>query len=153
MQSHDALPYLKEFIQDPELAEPAIIAVASSGSEAIPLLTEVFQTNTNSAIRAAAAKGLGEIGSHTGDPTITPPLLDYLIQNLKHMKTSADIDFPVLTEVVWSLGKLRNERSIPPIAELEEKIWLIYDTSKKMATLRDATNWTHKMVDMDGQIQ
>jgi hypothetical protein len=153
MQSHDALPYLKEFIQDPELAEPAIIAVASSGSEAIPLLTEVFQTNTNSAIRAAAAKGLGEIGSHTGDPTITPPLLDYLIQNLKHMKTSADIDFPVLTEVVWSLGKLRNERSIPPIAELEEKIWLIYDTSKEMAALRDATNWTHKMVDMDGQIQ
>ena len=107
-------PTLKEFIQDKELAEPAIIALASTGSEAIPLLTEVFQTNTNSAIRAAAAKGLGEIGSHTGDPTITPPLLDYLIENLKHMKTSSDIDFPVLTEVVWSLGKLRNERSIPP---------------------------------------
>jgi hypothetical protein len=153
MQSHDALPYLKEFIQDPELAEPAIIAVASSGSEAIPLLTEVFQTNTNSAIRAAAAKGLGEIGSHTGDPTITPPLLDYLIENLKHMKTSADIDFPVLTEVVWSLGKLRNENSIPPIRELEIKVWLIYDTSKEMTELRDATNWTVKQVDMDGQIQ
>jgi hypothetical protein len=155
VQSHEALPYLKEFIQDKdqELAEQAIVALSSTGSEAIPLLTEVFQTNTNSAIRAAAAKGLGDIGSHTGDPTITPPLLAYLIEDLKHMKTSADIDFPVLTEVVWSLGKLRNENSIPPIRELEKKVWLIYDTSKEMEELRDATNWTVKMVDMDGQIQ
>ena len=66
------------------------------------------------------------------------------------MKKSSDIDFPVLTEVVWGIGKLRNEKSIEPIAELEEKIWLIYDTSKEMSTLRDATNWAHKMVDMDG---
>jgi hypothetical protein len=155
VQSHEALPYLKGFIQDTdkELAEEAIVALSSTGSDAIPLLTEVFQTNTDSAIRAAAAKGLGDIGSHTGDPTITPPLLDYLIEDLKHMKTSADIDFPVLTEVVWSLGKLRNENSIPPIRELEEKVWLIYDTSEEMAELRDATNWTVKMVDMDGQIQ
>jgi len=96
---------------------------------------------------------LGEIWSHTGDPSITPPILNYLIENLKHMKTSSDIDFPVLTEVVWSLGKLRNENSIPPIRELEEKVWLIYDTSEEMTELRDATNWTVKMVDMDGQIQ
>jgi hypothetical protein len=155
VQSHEALPYLKGFIgdKDNELAEQAIVALSSTGSEAIPLLTEVFQTNTDSAIRAAAAKGLGDIGSHTGDPSITPPLLDYLIEDLKHMNTSADIDFPVLTEVVWSLGKLRNENSIPPIRELEKKVWLIYDTSKEMEELRDATNWTVKMVDMDGQIQ
>jgi len=153
VQSHDALPYLKEFIHDKELAEPAIVALSTTGSEAIPLLTEVFQTNPDSAIRAAAAKGLGEIGSHTGDPSITPPILDYLIQSLKQMKTSEDIDFPVLSEVVWSLGKLRNEKSIPPIRELEKKVWLIYDTSKEMEELRDATNWTVKQVDMDGQIQ
>jgi len=153
MQSHAAFPYLKEFIHDPELAEPAIVALAATGSDAIPLLTEIFQTHPESHIRAAAAKGLGEIGSHTGDPAITPPILKYLVENLKHMKTSEDIDFPVLTEVVWSLGKLRNENSIPPIRELEKKVWLIYDTSKEMTELRDATNWTVKMVDMDGQIQ
>ena len=153
MQSHKALPYLKDLIEDPELAEPAIVALSATGSDAIPLLTEVFETHTDSRIQAAAAKGLGEIGAHTGDPTITPPILDYLIENLKTMKTSEDIDFPVLTEVVWSLGKLRNERSIPPMRELEEKVWLIYDTSKEMTELRDATNWTVKMVDMDGQIQ
>jgi len=153
MQAHGALPYLQDLIQDPELAEPAIVALASTGSDAIPLLTEIFQAYPESNIRAAAAKGLGEIGAHTGDPAITPPILNYLIENLTQINTSEDIDFPVLTEVVWSLGKLRDDRSISPIAELEEKIWLIFDTSKQMATLRDATNWTHKMVDMDGQIQ
>lgn len=153
MESHGALPFIKSFFQDPEMAEPAIVALAATGSEAIPLLTEVFQTHSDSKIRAAAAKGLGEIGAHTGDPAITPPILDYLIENLRHMNSSADIDFPVLTEVVWSLGKLRNENSIPPMRELEKKVWLIYDTSKEMTELRDATNWTIKMVDMDGQIQ
>ncbi len=152
MQSHEALPYLKELLQDPDLAKPTIMALASSGSAAIPLLTEIFETHNDSTVRGAAAKGLGAIGSHTGDPAITPPILKYLIENLKQMETSADIDFPVLIEVVWSLGKLRNEDSIPPIRELEEKVWLIYDTSKEMEELREATNWTVKMVDMDGQI-
>ena len=153
VQSHDALPILKEMIQDKELAEEAIVALSTTGSDAIPLLTEIFHTQTDSAIRAAAAKGLGEIGSHTGDPAITPPLLDYLTENLKHLKTSTDIDFPVLTEVVWGLGKLRNEKSIKPIKELQTKVWLIYDTSKEMATLREATSWTYKQIDLDGQVQ
>ena len=152
MQSHEALPYLKELLQNPDLAKPTIMALASSGSSAIPLLTEIFETHNDSTVRAAAAKGLGAIGSHTGDPDITPPILKYLIKNLKQMETSSDIDFPVLIEVVWSLGKLRNEDSIAPMRELEEKVWLIYDTSKEMEELRDATNWTIKMVDMDGQI-
>lgn len=151
--SDEAIPYLKDMMNDKELAEEAIVALAASGSEAIPLLTEIFQTNPDSSLRAAAAKGLGEIGAHSGDPTITPPLLDYLKESLKVMKTSADINFPILTEVVWSLGKLRNERTIPPIRELEKKVWLIYDTSKEMSELREATNWTVKQVDMDGQIQ
>ena len=153
VQSSDALPFLINMIQDKELAEEAIVALASTGSDAIPLLTEIFHTETDSAIRAAAAKGLGEIGAHTGDPTITPPMLAYLLESLKHLKTSTDIDFPILTEVVWSLGKLRNEKSIEPINELQSKIWLIYDTSKEMATLREATNWTYKQIDMDWQVQ
>lgn len=151
--SADAIPYLKDMMNDKALAEEAIVALSASGSEAIPLLTEIFQTNDDPSLRAAAAKGLGEVGAHSGDPSITPPLLDYLKENLKVMKTSADINFPILTEVVWSLGKLRNERTIPPIRELEKKVWLIYDTSKEMSELREATNWTVKQVDMDGQIQ
>ena len=153
VESHKALPYLKEIIQDKELAEEGIGALTATGSGAIPYLTELFQTSNDSSIKAAAAKGLGDIGAATGDPAITPPLLGYLNENLKTIKTSEDIDFPVLTQVVWGLGKLRNEKSIPPINELQTKIWLIYDTSPEMKELRDATNWTHKQIDMDGQIQ
>ena len=54
------------------------------------------------------------------------------------MKVSDDINFPILTEVVWGLGKLRNEKSIPPITELQTKVWLIYDTSKEMEERGDA---------------
>lgn len=151
MQSHDALPFLKDIIQDKELAEEAIVALSSTGSDAIPLLTEIFQSQTDSAIRAAAAKGLGNIGAHTGDPASTPPMLNYLIDKLPHIKTSTDIDFPVLTEVVWGLGKLRNENSIKPVSDLQTKVWLIHDTSKEMATLREATSWTYKQINLDLQ--
>ncbi len=153
VESHDTLPLLKELIQDPELAEEAIVALSSTGSEGIPLLTDIFQTRKDSKIRAAAAKGLGEIGAHTGDPSVTPPMLEYVVENLPHLKSSSDIDFPVLTEVVWSLGKLRNEKSIAPINELQSKIWVIFDNSKEMAELREATSWTYKQIDMDWQVQ
>ncbi len=153
ISSRESLPHLKEIIKDPALAEEGIAAMTATGSDAIPYLTELFNTSKDSKIRAAAAKGLGDIGATTGDPTITPPLLGYLKENLKHMESSKDIDFPVLTEVVWGLGKLRNEESIAPVTELQKKIWLIYDTSAEMKTLRDATNWTFKQIDLDGQIQ
>jgi len=151
--SHEAIPYLKAMLNDEELAEEAIVALSASGSDSIPLLTEIFQNDTHTNIRAAAAKALGEIGARTGDPDITPPLLEYLNENLKNMKTSEDINFPILTEVVWGLGKLRNEKSIKPINDLQTKVWLIYDTSKEMATLREATSWTYKQIDLDGQVQ
>lgn len=153
IQSHEALPHIKEIMQDPELAEEAVEALAAGGSEAIPYLTELFQNGQSSQIRAAAAKALGDIGALTGDPRITPPLLDYLNASLRTMKTSDDIDFPILTQVVWGLGKLRNEKSIEPIKELERKIWLIYDNSEAMKELREATNWTHKQIDLDWQVQ
>jgi len=153
VESHEAIPILKDIIQDKELAEEAIVALSSAGSDAIPLLTDLFQKSSDTIVRAAAAKALGEVGAHTGNPAITPPLLEYLKENLKNLKTSEDINFPILTEVVWGLGKLRNEKSIPPVAELQTKVWLIYDTSKEMEELREATNWTYKQIDMDGQIQ
>ena len=154
LQSHKALPYLKDILDDKDLALQGIAAVTTTGSDGIPLLTEIFtNSKKQSNVRAAAAKGLGKIGAATGDPSITPPILEYLVNSLKQMESSKDIDFPVLTEVVWSLGRLRNEKSIPPMRELEKKVWLIYDTSDDMTELRDAVNWTIKQIDMDGQIQ
>ena len=153
VKSKEAFPYLVELAKDenPEYATQAVLALGGIGSAAIPILTELL-VKPNSPIQAAAAKSLGTIGAHTGDPRVTPPLLDYLKDSLKHMDSSQDIDFPVLTEVVWSIGKLRNEKSIGPIEELNRKIWLIRDTSKAMSQLRDAANVATKMVDLDYQI-
>ncbi len=154
IQSKRAFPHLVKLAGDEntEYAEEAIIALAGIGSSATSILTDIFVTTEHSNIQAAAAKGLGLIGAHTGDPDITPPLLDYLKTNLDTMETSSDIDFPVLTEVVWSIAKLRNENSIQPIEQLNIKIWLIRDTSEAMKKLREAANVATKMVDLDYQI-
>ena len=154
VQSKHAFPHLVKLARDEntEYAEDAIIALAGLGSSATPILTDIFITTKNSKIRAAAAKGLGLVGAHTGDPNITPPLLDYLNKNLEDMDESSDIDFPVLTEVVWSIAKLRNEKSIEPIEQLNMRIWLIRDTSDEMRKLREAANVATKMVDLDYQI-
>lgn len=154
VQSKQAFPHLVKMARDEntEYAEEAIIALAGLGSSATPILTEIFVTTKISKIQAAAAKGLGLVGAHTGDPNITPPLLDYLNKNLEDMDESADIDFSVLTEVVWSIAKLRNENSIEPIEQLNIKIWLIRDTSEDMKKLREAANVATKMVDLDYQI-
>ncbi len=154
IRSKQAFPHLVTLARDEhaEYAEEAIIALAGVGSSATPILTEIFITTKHSHIQAAAAKGLGLIGAHTGDPAITPPLLEYLNANLENMERSSDIDFPVLTEVVWSIAKLRNEKSIQPIEQLNIKIWLIRDTSDAMKKLREAANVATKMVDLDYQI-
>ena len=154
VQSKHAFPHLVKLARDEntEYAREAIIALAGLGSSATPILTDIFITTKNSNLQAAAAKGLGLIGAHTGDPNITPPLLEYLNKNLEDMDESSDIDFPVLTEVVWSIAKLRNEKSIEPIEQLNVKIWLIRDTSDAMRKLREAANVATKMVDLDYQI-
>lgn len=154
VQSKEAFPHLVKLARDEnaEFAAEAIIALAGIGNSSTPILTDIFVTTKNSQIQAAAAKGLGLIGALTGDPNITPPLLDYLNNNLKDMDESSDIDFPVLTEVVWAIAKLRNEQSIKPIEQLNIKIWLIRDTSEAMRKLRDAANVATKMVDLDYQI-
>ncbi len=154
VQAKETLPHLVKLAGDEnsEYAEEAILALAGLGNLATPILTNMFVTTKHSHLQAAAAKGLGLIGAYTGDPDITPPLLDYLNANLEKMETSSDIDFPVLTEVVWSIAKLRNEKSIQPIEQLNINIWLIRDTSDAMKKLREAANVATKMVDLDYQI-
>lgn len=152
LQSQEARPYLKQFQQEENHSVESIAALAATGSDGIPILTQIFtNTKNDSLIRAAAAKGLGSIGAITGDHDITPPVLNYLVDHVDKLESSEDIDFPVMTEVVWSLGKLRTGRSIDPLRKLEERVWLIYDTSKPMNELRKAVDWTIKQVDMDEQ--
>ena len=152
LNAEEALPRLTKFMEDKDLQKEAIRALTGTGPDSIPLLIDLFQTSQQSTIRAAAAKALGDLASASGDPRTIPPLVEYLSSVVPNLQTSEDIDFPLLTEVVWAIGKLRDDRSMAPMAELQEKIWLIYDNSAEMTTLREATNWTYKQLDLDGHI-
>lgn len=151
-QTPEALPYLKELIDDEEYTEPAILALGGLGRPSVPILANLLRNHPSSKVKAAAAKGLGIVAASTGDPATNEPLLEYLLAALENMNSSEDIDFPVLTEVVWAIGKLRNDMYVEPIEELNVKIWLIRDTSREMKELRDAANVATKMIDLDYQI-
>ncbi len=152
IEAESALPHLTALMKDKDLAHEAIEALSGVGEDSIPFLIDLFQSSTHPDIQAAAAKALGNVAGASGNPTTIPPLLEYLKNALKHLNTSSDINFPVLTQVVWSLGKLRDEDSLKPMAELNSKIWLIYDNSPEMKELREAANWTYKQLDLDGHI-
>ena len=152
LHAEEALPKLTQLLESTDLQQETINALSGAGGDSIPILIDFFQTSTQSPIRTAAAKALGNIAAKTGDPRTIPPLVHYVSTVLPQIKTSEDIDFPLLTEVVWAIGKSRWEGSFKPIGQLQEKVWLIFDNSKEMANLREATSWTYKQLDLDGHI-
>ena len=152
VHAEEALPQLQELLESTDLQQETINALAGAVIDSIPLLIDFFETSTQSPIRAEAAKALGKLAAKTGDPRTIPPLVHYVSTVLPELNTSEDIDFPLLTEVVWAIGKLRWGPALEPIGQLQEKVWLIFDNSKQMAELRDATNWTYKQLDLDGHI-
>jgi HEAT repeat protein len=152
MHAEEALPKLTQLLESTDLQQETINALSGAGIDSIPLLIDFFQTSTQSPIRTAAAKALGDIAAKSGNPQTIPPLVHYVSTILPQIKTSEDIDFPLLTEVVWAIGKLRWEGSFEPIGQLQEKVWLIFDNSKEMAELREATSWTYKQLDLDGHV-
>ena len=152
LHAEEALPKLTQLLESTDLQQETINALSGAGGDSIPILIDFFQTSTQSPIRTAAAKALGKIAAKTGDPRTIPPLVHYVSTVLPQIKTSEDIDFPLLTEVVWAIGKSRWEGSFKPIGQLQEKVWLIFDNSKEMANLREATSWTYKQLDLDGHI-
>ena len=152
MHAEEALPKLTELLKSTDLQQETINALAGAGLDSIPLLIDFFQTSTKSSIKAEAAKSLGNLAAKTGDPRTIPPLVEYVLNVLPQIKTSEDIDFPLLTEVVWAIGKQLWDPSLKPIGQLQEKVWLIFDNSKEMADLREATSWTYKQLDLDGHV-
>jgi hypothetical protein len=152
LHAEEALPQLTKLLETTDLQQETINALSGAGADSIPLLIDLFQTSSQVGVRAEAAKALGNIAAKTGDPRPIPPLVQYVSSVLPDMKTSEDINFPLLTEVVWAIGKQRWEKSLPPIRELQKKVWLIFDNSQPMADLREATSWTYKQLDLDGHL-
>jgi len=152
LHAEEALPELTKLLETTDLKQETIQALSGAGVDSIPLLIDLFQHSTQSEIRAEAAKALGNLAARSGDPRTIPPLVQYLSSVLPTLKTAEDFNYPLLTEVVWAIGKLRWEQSLGPVRELQKKIWLIFDTSKPMAELREATSWTYKQLDLDGHL-
>jgi hypothetical protein len=152
VHAEEALPQLTKLLETTDLQQETINALSGAGADSIPLLIDLFQTSQQAGVRAEAAKTLGNIAAKTGDPRPIPPLVQYVSSILPQLKTSQDINFPVLTEVVWAIGKQRWEPSLKPIRELQQKIWVIFDNSNEMADLREATSWTYKQIDLDGHL-
>jgi HEAT repeat protein len=146
LQAEEALPELTRILETTDLQQEAIQALTGTGIESLSILLELFQTSPQTEIRTEAAKALGNLAARSGDPRTIPPLVEYVKSILPTLKTADDINYPLLTEVVWAIGKLRWDHSIQPIAALQNKIWMIHDNSEGMANLREATSWTYKQI-------
>lgn len=140
MQADEALPRLKQALQDRNLAKQALAAMGNLGREGIPLLIEIMNTSPDLEVQAAAAKGLGQLGGLHGDASVVPPLL----AKLKDPKT----DWPVLTEVAWALGKIPDKRSIQPLYDLDKKLQAMRDPENvQLKKLKEAVFWSIKQCD------
>lgn len=145
----EALPYFLKLIQEGPYAEEAIYALSGLGHESIPYLLELFaDRDKDPPIRAAAAKGLGRIMRAEGDPDVRGMLLEYVSDAVARITSSADIEFPVLTEVVWAIGSIHHKATFQLINTLQSRLWLIYDTSPEMKKLRDVVSVVHRYMDL-----
>lgn len=140
MQADEALPKLKQVLQDRDLAKQALVAMGNLGREGIPLLVDIMNTAPQIDIQAAAAKGLGQLGGLHGDAAVVLPLL----ARLQDPKT----DWAVLTEVAWALGKIPDKRSIQPLYDLDKKLQAIRDPdNQSLKKLKEAVFWAIKQCD------
>jgi len=140
MQADEALPKLKQVLQDRELAKQAAVALGNLGKEGIPLLVDMMKNAPQVELRAAAAKGLGQLGGTHGDATVVPPLLEVL--------KKPDTDWAILTEVAWALGKIPDKRSIQPLYDLDKKLQSMRDPDNQaLKKLKEAVFWAIKQVD------
>ncbi len=146
----EALPYLLREIEQGQAPEQAIGALSGLGHEMVPHLQHLFISQDREAsIRAAAAKGLGRILRADGDMEVMTILLEYLSKAVSEIRSSSDIEFPVLTEVVWAVGSIHHKPTVLLIGTLQDRLWLIYDNSPEMKNLRDVVSVVHKYLDFN----
>jgi hypothetical protein len=138
MITDEALPHLKEALKDKNLAKQAVLAMGNIGKDGIPILIDMLKTAKDPELQAAAAKGLGQVGSVHGEARIIPPLLEML--------DAPGIDIQVQTEIAWALGKLPDKRSVQPLFALDRKLQKIrHDPpDPQIKKLKEAVFWAIK---------
>jgi hypothetical protein len=148
--SSEALPHLLTLIQQGRYPTQAIGALSGLGHEVVPHLLQLFASKDREvSIRAAAAKGLGRILRTGGNPDVMASLLEYLGNAVPRITSSADIEFPVLTEVVWAVGSIHHKPTFQLIDVLQNRIWTIYDHSTEMKELREAVSVVYRFMEVN----
>lgn len=128
------IPALQEAANDPSLAEPAIHALGYAGQEAIPFLIHLLDSSTQVDVQAASARALGEIGSRSGKAEFIPHLLQLLSED--------GLDLKVQTEIVRTLGKIPDQRSIKTLKAVNVRVWTSRSEDPELQKLREATDWS-----------
>ena len=127
------LQALEQIRTQADFAIPATVALGFMGEPAIPTLMDLLSDPFSSVgIQAAAAEALGEIGSHSGNVQILPPLLA--------MMQSPDVHLRVQTEIVKAIGKTPDQRSVEPLQQLGLKAWTARSNDPLMQELREAVD-------------
>lgn len=116
-----------------EFAAPATVALGFMGEPAIPTLMELL-SDPSVDIQAAAAQALGEIGAHSGNIQILPPLLARMEAPGVHLR--------VQTEIVRAIGKTPDLRSLEPLEQFALKVWTARSDDPLMQELREAVDWS-----------
>ena len=145
MLADEALPRLKEALQDKQLAKQAVVAIGNIGKDGIPILINMLKHAKDPELQAAAAKGLGQVGGVHGDARIILPLLEML--------DAPGIDIRVQTEIAWALGKLPDKRSVEPLFALDRKLQKIRNDPPDplIKKLKEAVFWAIKQVYTEDQ--
>ena len=125
---------LTEALHDPALAPDAAIALGNLGEPAAETLLQLLESTQSPPLKVATVKGLGEIVTHSPNPTI----MDALLTTLQ----KPNIELPVQTEIVKALGKLSNQRAVAPLEELNRKAWTNSSNDPGMKELREALSWS-----------
>lgn len=124
------LQALQTTMANADMAPHAIRAMGFMGTAANPILLDLLKHSDSVEIKALAAQALGEVGAHSGDMTILPPLLA--------MMDAPKIDLQVQMEIVKAVGKIPDHRSIEPLQELGVKTWTSRSPDPRMQELREA---------------
>lgn len=126
---------LQTVMTQPDLSLPATVALGYMGEPAVATLMRVLSDAAAAVdMKAAAAEALGEIGSQSGNAHVVPPLLA--------MMQSSEIHLQVQTEIVKTLGRIPDQRSVEPLQQLGLKAWTSRSNDPHMQRLREAVDWS-----------
>ena len=133
MPGDTMLHALQRIRAEAEYAAPATLALGFMGEPAIPTLMDLL-SDPSVDIQAAAAEALGEIGAHSGNVQILPPLLAKM--------EAPDVHLRVQTEIVRAIGKTPDLRSLEPLEQFALKVWTARSDDPLMQELREAVDWS-----------